>query len=106
MGAKGLLAQLLVQPCEAVRKELANLGWHVLEVLPVIECMPPRIDQPPTIRNASGFRVGVHLQEAVLVGVAAGHQRVGAVLGGAVAAVGVALAVARVVVKHACRAVA
>lgn len=44
MRAEGLLAQLLVQPCQSVWKELVDLRGDIFEVFVVVEGMPPAVD--------------------------------------------------------------
>ena len=118
--AKGLLAELLVQPRQPVREELADLCGDVFEVFAVVEGMPPAVDEPPAVGDASGLGVRVDLEQSVFVcaaapcsdlrmssstinraaaltGVAVGHE--GVVVVGAVGAVGVAFAVARIVCR-------
>ena len=72
---------------------------YVFEVLAVVEGMPPAVDEPPAVGDACGLGVRVDLEQSVFVGVAVGHE--GVVVVGAVGAVGVAFAVARVVCRAA-----
>jgi hypothetical protein len=55
MRAKGLLAQLLVEPRQTAREELTHLCGDILEVFVVVESVPPAIDlRRPHIADISG----------------------------------------------------
>ena len=71
MRAERLLAELLVQPRQPVREELADLCGDVFEVLAVVEGMPPAVDEPPAVGDAYGLRVRVDLEQSVFVCAAA-----------------------------------
>ena len=71
MRAERLLAELLVQPRQPVREELADLCGDVFEVLAVVEGMPPAVDEPPAVGDARGLGVRVDLEQSVFVCAAA-----------------------------------
>ena len=76
MGADSDSARLVVEPSQPAWKKCADLGRRVFEVPAVVEGVPPRVDEPPSVRQINPLRVGLDLEQSVLVRVTAWHFRV------------------------------